>query len=498
MGLRISTNIPSLTAIRNLNFTDVRTQKNLERLSTGEKISRPEDDPAGLSLSETLRARIRALRQTTVNVGAARNMLNTADSALAEVGRILTDLRRSITFALDATATPEMLAAEQQSVDSSLEALERIAATTRFGDIPLLDGSAAFRVSGISRDGLLEVKPFSVRLNPVVEVTSFEIEVTRTASQATALAGQAASGAALAVSGGSVTLRLTGPLGSVDFSLAGGATSDDVQSAVNESRGITGVYAADGLLFTESFGFEATLRIEQVGGPGAFLGGDPLAPGVGGVGGVWFDRGENALVEMNGLTMSGVGNTLHVNTAFFSGDIELNPAVNEDPLRGPGSAGTFQFSIRRSALTFQFNPAGGESGQLTLGLPGTAPADLGTETVVIGGRTFGGVLETLRTGSANDLSTNPSNALAVLLSAMDDVDRARSLAGGFVAGVVDPTDRVQAVTLENLQASDSDLRDADFAAEAAELARNQVLFQAGVSVLAQANAVPRSVLELLK
>ena len=88
-------------------------------------------------------------------------------------------------------------------------------------------------------------------------------------------------------------------------------------------------------------------------------------------------------------------------------------------------------------------------------------------------------------------------ASRILDSAIDQISDIRAFLGAFANDNVEPTKRELEVHIENLQASESTIRDLDFAAETAELTRTQVLFQAGVSVLAQANALPQAVLQLL-
>jgi flagellin len=126
------------------------------------------------------------------------------------------------------------------------------------------------------------------------------------------------------------------------------------------------------------------------------------------------------------------------------------------------------------------------------------PEVLGLPTVVIGSVTSGGFLDSLRSGSANSLTENPVRALKILDEALNDVLDSRERLGAFAADQVDPVRRHHAVAMENLTASGSSLRDADFAAEAAALAREQVLFESGVAVLAQTTQIPQSVLELLR
>ena len=132
MGLRINTNIQSLTAVRLLRETDRSLSTSLERLSTGLRINRAADDPSGLVISEQLRAQISSLKQATENASFASNLLNTAEAALNEVSSLLIQIRESAVFALNTGgASVEQIDAEQDSVDQALEAIDRIASTFR-------------------------------------------------------------------------------------------------------------------------------------------------------------------------------------------------------------------------------------------------------------------------------------------------------------------------------------------------------------------------------
>ena len=104
----------------------------------------------------------------------------------------------------------------------------------------------------------------------------------------------------------------------------------------------------------------------------------------------------------------------------------------------------------------------------------------------------------IREGANNDLFNDPANALRIIDVAIDQISGVRAYLGAFVNDNIEPTMRELAVHMENLQASESTIRDVDIAAETANLARSQVLFQAGVSVMAQANQIPGSILQLLQ
>lgn len=498
MGLRINTNAAALTTLQNLRIVDDRQARTFERLSTGLRINRASDDPTGLALSEGLRSQLGSLSQVVDNIKNASNLVSTAEASLSQVSDLLIDLRQSVLFALDGTASVEQVAAEQDGVNASIEAINRIAGTARYGDIQLLNGSSSLIVENVSSGGIMEVNPLMVRFNSVTDPTPFQVEVTTVAEQAQALAGSSAALTSLAAAGGDVILQITGPLGGEAIHLASGATSSDMSTAINSLRGFTGIYASGGFLHTEAFGTESFIRIEQIGGAGAFQGGDPLVPGLGGPGDIFLGRGVNAVATFEGYTISGNGNLLSISTPFFTGDISLNPATNQDPVRGAGGTGTFGFSMRRSGLLFQFGPEATSVNQEILGIPNITPGFLGDPRSVIGGQEFGGFLSEVLSGGGKDLSSDPAQALNIVTSALAEVSRVRSVLGSFVAAVAEPAERSSQVAIENLTASESDIRDVDFAAEVAEMTRNQIMFQSGISVLGQANLLPQAVLQLLQ
>jgi flagellin len=496
MGLRINTNWPAELTLLNLRRAEKYQEKSLERLSTGLKLNRASDDPTGLSVSSILRARVQSLEIAVENTKSAGNVVSVADGGLGQITELLHEIQRSIVFALN-TPSPSEKQAEQASVDRAIEAIRRIAKTTRFGDLQLLDGSKSIAVENVSASAILEIKPYSARFDPAGTTTQFSLEVLQVARQAIALAGSSSSLTSLAADGGDVVLQVTGPLGTEEIKLPANATSQDLSSAINSLRGFLGVYASGGYLYTENFGANAILRIEQVGGSGIFRGGDISTPGLSGVGKVYFTTGTNASALFEGARVSGDGNLLTIYHPSFTGNILLNPATNQDPLRGPGSTGNFTFSLRESGILFQLGPQSQPTHQEILGIPSLEPEFLGSPEIILGGIKSGGFLSSIMTGGENDLFANPQRGLAIVNSALDYVLDVRSYLGSFMANVVEPTQSAQEVAIENLSSAVSTIRDADFAEESAIYTRNQVLFQAGISLLAQANQFPQMVLELL-
>jgi flagellin len=145
---RINTNVGSLVAQTNLGRANSALSQALTRLSTGLRINTGKDDPAGLIASENLRSDITSIQRAIGNTDRANQVIATADSALGQVSSLLNDIRGLVTESANTGAlSQEQIDANQLQVDSSLEALNRIAQTTTFQGRRLLDGSLDFIIT---------------------------------------------------------------------------------------------------------------------------------------------------------------------------------------------------------------------------------------------------------------------------------------------------------------------------------------------------------------
>ena len=475
MGLRINSNISSMVALRNLNATDSRQARSFEKLATGLRIVRPQDDPTGLAVSESLRAQTRALQQVTENARSAENLINTADAALSNVSDLLNNVRRSVLAAMNDSMPPEAISSEQDFVDEAIETLGRIASTTRFGDIPLLDGRAGFEMESIDTQ-IRAINAEEVRFNPVTEVTNFSVGVTTSATQAS-LSFSAG------VTGGNAMIEIQGPDGTATVNLADGTPASGVATAINSLREFTGIFSSGTDIFTEEYGSEAAIRIRNISGSGTVN--TTIPPG-----GVTTAQGVDVEATFMGESFTGKGNRLSLDTEGFRGTVELMPDT--------ASGTDYTFSIRRSGLLLQMGIEANFESQLTVGISSINPDQLGIAAITIGGEEIEGLLSSLHTGAGNDLVTDPENALRILDRAMMQISEIRGSLGSVSQHILQPTQRSNEVAIENLMAAESSLRDLDFAEESAEMARNQILFQAGTSVLASASTLPQTILELLK
>ncbi len=169
MGLRINTNLASLTAQKNLGRTQIQLERSLDRLSSGLRITRAADDAAGLAISESLRAQIRGLKQAERNANDGISIIQTAEGALNEISSILIRMRE---LGVQSSSSGSISNAERSFLQNEFSALQseitRIANSTKFGGRTLLDGS----LSGTGNAVQFQVGIFN---NPSVDRISLSI-----------------------------------------------------------------------------------------------------------------------------------------------------------------------------------------------------------------------------------------------------------------------------------------------------------------------------------
>src|SRR5262249_51668776 len=148
---RINTNIASLEAISRLNKNQNDLALRLQRLSTGLKINSGKDAPAGLIASETLRSEINGINQANDNSHRPGNAINKAGSAPSEVSALLLEVQGLTNEAANSGAlSHQEIEANQLQVDSILNSINRIANTTQFNGVKLLNGSLDYTTSGVA------------------------------------------------------------------------------------------------------------------------------------------------------------------------------------------------------------------------------------------------------------------------------------------------------------------------------------------------------------
>jgi len=480
---RINTNVAALQARNQLGANNADLSTRLERLSTGLRINRGRDDPAGLIASERLRFEIRAIQQAVENSSRAANVISTAEAALDESNALLLDLQALVLEAANKGAlTDEEVSANQLQIDSILASLDRIANTTRFASRKLLDGSQSYNLSGVATSALADIDIFSARLsdNTTRDIT---VDVTQSALTAQlAFAGAATSGASTT---SATTIEIQGNLGTELLSFASGATLTQVVDAVNSVAETTGISASlsttaagpttSSVLFNSTaVGSDQFVSVTAIDGNFVTSGNQ---------GTVFRDTGQDAGVLVDGQEAYVRGLRADVR----SGNLDTRLFLTQEAGQ---TLGSHTFTITGGGTKFQLTPEVTPNGQVHLAFNSLRTTQLGND---VSGR-----LHTLRSGSSNDL--NSGNFLAaqdIVELAIEQVSFMRGRLGNIQKNTIDTNIAAQNITLENVTASESVIRDADMAEEVSALTRAQILIQSTQSALQVANSVPNLVLSLL-
>ncbi len=233
---RINTNVSSLIAQTNLSRVNSDLQNRLTRLSTGLRINSGKDDPAGLIASEALRSNIISTEKAIVNNERASQLIATADSALGQVSQLLNDIRGLVTEAANTgVLSAEQIAANQLQIDSSLEAIDRIAQITSFQGKKLLDGSLDFTTRGVDRSKITSLLVDQANFGSHTSI-GVEINVVKQATRGTL-------NYAFGAIAENLALQIRGANGTEAFNFAAHSTIEEIASAINLVSDATGVEA---------------------------------------------------------------------------------------------------------------------------------------------------------------------------------------------------------------------------------------------------------------
>jgi flagellin len=253
---RINQNISSMVAQRTLGSQNMNLNKSLQRLSTGLRINRGADDPAGLIASENLRSEKAAINSAINNAERAEQVVNVAEGGLQEVSNLLVELQSLVSStANEAGVSSEEKAANQLQIDSILQTIDRIANATSFQGEKLLNGNFDYQdTASADATELSDVKINSAKLADDGTALSVDVTVDTVATTGTAaIVGGTGTGnfdAGTDGSGddiGSYTIEVTGAKGSQQFTFADGTAMTEVSNAINS--------------FADQLGFRASLFV---------------------------------------------------------------------------------------------------------------------------------------------------------------------------------------------------------------------------------------------
>jgi flagellin len=468
---QINTNINSLAALNALNTNQAALSTSLQRLSTGLKINSGADDPAGLIASESLKSEINGINQAIDNSTQAGNVLNTADGALNEVSSLLLQLQSLNNQAANGGAlSPDELQANQLQVDSILNSINRFSNTTSFNGTQLLNGSLDYTNSGVNASDITNVQ---INAAQIPQGGSVNVAVQVLASAKLGTLAFAASG----IGAAPTTIEVSGAVGTEQLSFAASAHNSAISVAINQLKAETGVsatVAANGHLNINStaYGSAQFVSIKTI--AGSFINGK--------------NNGADATVDINGSQASVQGTVASVRAGSLDLQLNLSSAFAQNTSAAGGST---NFYITGGGAKFQLGSEVTAPGQVQIGIASVNTGSLGNST--------DGFLSTIASGGANSLeSGNTIQAQSIITDAINQVSTLRGRLGAFQSDVIDANTNSLNVALENVTSSESDIEDANFAQETANLTRAQILVQANVSVLAQANSQPQAILKLLQ
>src|SRR3954453_17116003 len=179
MSLRIQHNIEALDAHRQLQATDERLSKAMERLSSGYRINRAADDAAGLAISEKMRGQIRGLAQAQRNLQDGISMVQTAEGTLNEVHSMLQRVRELAVQFKNGTLSPTNAQAIQSEGNQLASEIERLGSSAGFNGIKLLSNNTTITFQVGANDGE-SIGVSTISLGNVVSTAIYQLTATGT------------------------------------------------------------------------------------------------------------------------------------------------------------------------------------------------------------------------------------------------------------------------------------------------------------------------------
>jgi flagellin len=464
----INTNMNSLMAQGNLASSQNSLSTAIERLSSGLQINSAADNAAGYAIAARMTSQINGDTQAAAN---ANDGVSLAQTAQGDLGTISNDLQTIRTLAVQ-SANGTNSASDRQSLNAQaqqmISEIDRVAQSSAFNGVNLLDGT-------------FTNQQFQVGAN-----AGQTISITAIASARTSALGASYSAA---VTGAATTTALSAG----DLTLNGVSISASVAGSGNGQSADSAYAIAQAINASSGSGVTATANATSVSGTAPAATGAIAASAftingvnVGAIaaGGTAGAQGANVAAAINlisaatGVSATAAASGAVTLTASDGRDITIAGTVTDTGLTAATTNGTVALSSTSVS-------------GITVG--GTAPGN--------GGFTAGTTAATLSgTSLANiDLSTvaGSNTALASIDAAITTVDSTAASLGAYQNRFTSVVSTLQG-DATNLTAARSRIQDTDYAAETAEMTRDEILQQAGTAILAQANQLPNQVLSLLK
>jgi len=482
----INSNIPSLTAQRNLNTSQNDLNTSLQRLSSGLRINSAKDDAAGLAISERFTAQIRGLNQAARNANDGISLAQTAEGDMAAITNNLQRIRELSVQSANATNSASDRAALQLEVSELVSEIDRVASTSAFNGVKLLDGSFSsqqFQVGANAGE--------TVTISSIASARTSQIGQANTATVTGTAITEALTAGDLLINTNDVgTVVDPGPAGSLADAIATAISAADSSVTVEIGQSELDLGTFETVAATNGSNDSAySLVVEGV----TIISQTGMGTGVNNVADTDIDTELGSTTVLSQLAAAGVtftGTAAGDDLVFIKAD-GSNLNIEETITDGAASAVAGGFADATASTinygTLTLNSA--SSVVVAGGAEDKAGLNAGTTNPTLTGTTI----------AATDISTldGANAAIKSADAALTVINSSRAQLGAVQNRFDSVVSSIQ-TTSENLSASRSRIRDADFAAETAALTRAQILQQAGVSILGQANALPQNALSLLQ
>ena len=466
--MRLNHNTLAYTANNNLNTINNNLTKSMERLSSGYKINKSSDDPAGKAISQKMRAQLRGLERATDNAGDGISLIQTAEGALEEVHSILARMRELAVRAANETYDESDKDAMMDEISQFQEEIDRIAETTDFNGRNLLNGE-------LNKKGYTNTDDLSiVEIGGDIEPDVYGLTITGTGTQAsTSITAMTAGTTITAAQAG--TLSING----FDITISEGMTADEVNEAIRDAAAKIEIDydSSTGELVTKQYGSKQSITVTASN--------DDLAALFGADGTTVY--GTNAEVEISTdaagkrvgfsstATVETQGNRI---TITDKDGFKMVYDVAPDSVNSTTGATQAEITVLSAGpMVFQI---GSDEGQ-------TLNVNINKTTV-----------EALEIDHIN-LYTGEyaTKAIEQLDKAIDKISGIRSSLGAYQNRLEHTVTNLETAN-ENLTSAVSRIADTDMAEEITEYTELNVLSQSALQMLIKSNARPEGLLQLFQ
>jgi len=494
MALTVNTNVSSLISQRHLNTSSMGLATSMERLASGLRINSAKDDAAGLQISNRLTTQINGLAVAQRNANDGISMAQTAEGAMSESTTILQRMRELALQSANGSNSSEDRESLQKEVAALQAELTRISDTTSFGGQQLLDGgfgTKQFQV-GSNANETISLSLSSTSASDI-GVQSFDM-----AGDVAGFgeAGPAANDAATASNGvvggvGAVTIVGKDGLDTL-VDVAAEASASTVASAINANREGTGVEAdARTQLELSNLSNAGALSFKL---NGNVISANPSSP---------TDMASIAQAVNDRSGETGVAAEVSKDGNLILTD-ESGENINFEDFEDSTGAGSivatgvnYDGTVGNTPITLTAGGTDSTTAAGTIRLSSINAFSITAADLTVGSNVVPNVSELDTVGNIDiQTQSGSQNALAVIDGAIAKIDAQRADLGAIQNRFSHTISNLANIS-ENVSASRSRIQDTDFATETAEMTKNQILQQAGTSILSQANQIPQAALSLL-